>query len=354
MADLYIRNKILSPKELGDMKKQIICIIAALLLSGCMTVNEQKSDDLQPVTTASIAVSETQIETRRPAQVTSAQTETRTHINSSFGVQNGHSAYCEVNGNVPFFTDEEKACTKPFEIYSDLDPLGRCGPAYANVCKEIMPTEERGKIGMIKPSGWHTSKYDKSVIPDIYLYNRCHLIAYMLSSENANEKNLITGTRYLNVEGMLPFETRVGNYIENNPDNHVLYRVTPVFEGDDLVATGVQMEAWSVEDNGEGVSFCVFCYNIQPGITIDYATGDNWLDESSQTETETSVIVSSSSEAEAGKTYSYVLNTNTKKIHLPSCESVKETKEKNKAYSNKTIDELKNEGYKPCQRCNPS
>ena len=180
--------------------------------------------------------------------------------------------YVEVNGNIPFFTSDEYT-TEVFEEYSEIDYLGRCGSAFANICLEIMPAEERGKIGSIKPSGWKTVKYPE-VIEDLYLYNRCHLIGYQLSGENANEKNLITGTRYMNVEGMLPFENMVAEYIKNT-GNHVLYRVTPIFEGENLVASGVLMEAYSVEDNGKGISFCVYCYNVQPDIEIDYLTGES-------------------------------------------------------------------------------
>ena len=180
--------------------------------------------------------------------------------------------YAEVNGNRPFF-DNDDITTEVFETYSDLDYLGRCGTAYANICKELMPTEERGEIGMIKPTGWHTVKYP-DIIEDRYLYNRCHLIGYQLSGENANSANLITGTRYFNVEGMLRFENWVAEYVRET-NNHVLYRVTPVFDGNDLVAKGVLMEAYSVEDNGAGVEFCVFVYNVQPGIEIDYRTGDS-------------------------------------------------------------------------------
>lgn len=178
--------------------------------------------------------------------------------------------YVEIHDNKPFFTEEDMT-TNSFENYAPLDLLGRCGTAFANIGKDIMPTEERGPIGMVKPSGWHTVKYP-DVIEDLYLYNRCHLIGYQLSGENANEKNLITGTRYMNVEGMLPFENKVADYVEDT-GNHVLYRVTPRFTGNNLVADGVLMEAYSVEDSGEGLQFCVFVYNVQPGIEIDYATG---------------------------------------------------------------------------------
>lgn len=186
----------------------------------------------------------------------------------------GETPFVEVNNNVPFFTEGERSTTEVFEDYSPLDELERCGVAYANICKELMPTEKRGEIGMIKPSGWQTVRYD-DLISDKYLYNRCHLIGFQLAGENANRQNLITGTRFMNVTGMLPFENEVDAYVDET-DNHVLYRVTPLFRGDNLVADGVLMEAWSVEDDGEGVCFCVFCYNCQPGITIDYATGDSW------------------------------------------------------------------------------
>lgn len=189
---------------------------------------------------------------------------------SSFSLEDvpefdGTTPYVILNGNVPDF---QETTSEVFEEYSDLDVLGRCGAAYANVCKELMPTEERGSIGMIRPTGWHTVKY--SFIDGLYLYNRCHLIGYQLAGENANERNLITGTRYLNVEGMLPFENLVADYVKNT-GNHVLYRVTPIYEGNNLVASGVQMEAKSVED--DAIQFNVYCYNSQPGITIDYETG---------------------------------------------------------------------------------
>lgn len=184
-------------------------------------------------------------------------------------------AYVEINSNIPYFTDSEMSTTS-YEYYSDLDSLGRCGVCVANIGPDIMPTEERGEIGNIKPTGWHTVKYSE-IIEGNYLYNRCHLIGFQLAGENDNEKNLITGTRYLNMDGMLPFENMVADYVKKT-GNHVLYRVTPIFEGDNLVADGVLIEAESVEDNGSGILFNVFCYNIQPGITIDYATGDSTED----------------------------------------------------------------------------
>lgn len=184
-------------------------------------------------------------------------------------------AYVVLNGNVPFFTEEEYT-TESYEYYSDMDNLGRCGVTEACIGVDLMPTEERGDIGSVKPTGWHSVKYD--IVDGKYLYNRCHLIGFQLAGENANKKNLITGTRYLNIEGMLPFENMVADYVKET-ENHVLYRVTPIFEDDDLVAQGVVMEGWSVEDEGDGICFCIFAYNAQPGITIDYATGDSWLTE---------------------------------------------------------------------------
>lgn len=181
-------------------------------------------------------------------------------------------AYTVVNNNIPYFSEDEMN-EGVFETYSSLDELGRCGVAFANICQEIMPTEPRGEIGSVQPSGWHTIRYD-DLIDGNYLYNRCHLIGYQLAGENANECNLITGTRFLNTEGMLPFENMVADYVQET-GNHVLYRVTPDFQGNELVARGVQMEAYSIEDNGAGICFNIYAYNIQPGIIIDYSTGDS-------------------------------------------------------------------------------
>lgn len=188
------------------------------------------------------------------------------------------SPYVEINNNIPYF-DENDYTTEAFERYSKWDELGRSGVAFANICKDIMPKEgeERGEIGSVKDlSGWVQKRYD-DLIKDKYLYNRCHLIGWQLAGENANKENLITGTRYLNTEGMLPFENIVAEYIKDNNNNHVLYRVTPIFKGDNKLASGVQMEAWSVEDNGQGICFNVYCYNVQPRIFIDYATGESQI-----------------------------------------------------------------------------
>lgn len=292
-------------------------------------------------------------------------------------------AYVAVNNNEPFFTDSDMTTTA-FENYSDLDSLGRCGVAYANICKDIMPTEERGKIGMIKPSGWHTVKYD--VIKDRYLYNRCHLIGYQLAGENANPKNLITGTRYLNVEGMLPFENLVADYV-NNTGNHVLYRVTPMFSGSNLVANGVLIEAKSVEDNGGGILFNVYCYNVQPGVGINYENGDSWLDGTAPQEqsvqtgaaqnggsqssdgsqagasagdtgssgsitgsaasgSDTSPAENSVSDSSNSKTMVHITATG-KKYHRAGCRTLK------KSDTEVTLDEAKSMGLSPCGICNP-
>ena len=271
-------------------------------------------------------------------------------FDSSIIPEYSNSGTIVVNDNMPFFTEDDKKSTQSFEKYSELDSLGRCGVAFACIGKDIMPTEPRGEIGSIKPSGWHTVKYNG--IDGNYLYNRCHLIAYSLAGENANVRNLITGTRYLNTEGMLPYEIRVGDYIEYT-GNHVLYRVTPDFRGNNLLASGVLIEAFSVEDEGAGICFCVYCYNIQPGIVIDYETGESSGPEFTGSSEQTTTIAATSSSSSTSDSYKYVLNTNSKKFHYPYCASVKDMKEHNKEYSNESRDEIIARGYKPCGRCNP-
>ncbi len=279
--------------------------------------------------------------------------------------------YTAVNNNEPYFTSDNLT-TEAFENYSELDALGRCGVAYANVCLETMPTEKRGSISEVKPTGWHSVKYDN--VDGKSLYNRCHLIGYQLTAENANQQNLITGTRYLNVDGMLPFENMVADYVKET-DNHVLYRVTPIFTGDNLVADGVLMEGYSVEDEGDGICFCVYAYNVQPGITIDYATGDSWLSSEkgnfnsssggnsavSQSAADKSGTQQAAVQTESVKETSapvstgteYILNTNTKKFHYPSCSSVKQMKASNKKEYTGSRDDLIAQGYDPCKKCNP-
>ncbi len=241
--------------------------------------------------------------------------------------------YVTLDENQPDFPDADKTST-PFERYSQLDYFGRCGAAYANVGPETMPTEERGSIGQVKPSGWHTVKYD--FVDGKYLYNRCHLIGYQLTAENANPLNLITGTRYFNVQGMLPFEDQVAQYVKET-SNHVLYRVTPVYDDGALVASGVEMEAWSVEDQGEGVCFHVYVYNVQPGVEIDYQTGESWAVESDAD----------------GVEMTYILNTRSRRFHLPDCSGAASISEANRQEYTGTRDVLTAQGYEPCGSCNP-
>lgn len=245
------------------------------------------------------------------------------------------SPYQILNNNIPEFTEDE-ITTESFEQYAELDELGRCGTAFACVGVDLMPTEERGSISRIKPTGWDSVKYD--CVDGKYLYNRCHLIGFQLTGENANPQNLITGTRYMNVDGMLPFENEVADYVKGT-EHHVMYRVTPDFQGENLVANGVQIEALSVEDNGEGVSYNVYVYNIQPGIIIDYATGKS---------SEGSLEPADNTTGE-----SYVLNTNTMKFHLPSCGSVGQMQEEHREDFLGEREDLLEKGYEPCGKCNP-
>ena len=251
--------------------------------------------------------------------------------------------YVTVNANQPFF-EETDYTTEAFETYSELDALGRCGPAWACVGTELMPSEDRESISSVTPSGWINVEYDGQ-----YLYNRCHLIGFQLTGENANEKNLITGTRYMNVDGMLPFENMVADYVKET-DNHVLYRVTPVFEGDNLVASGVLMEAYSVEDSGEGVTFCVYAYNVQPGITIDYATGASAASGEDLPQASAPAQTTSGSEEE---TQQYVLNTSSMKFHEPDCSGVASMSDANRQDYTGSRQDLIDQGYTPCNICKP-
>ncbi len=292
--------------------------ILALVLALLFTFTGCESDKLQKLT------------------ITKQESQQQKAISLEMVPEFSGEPYIVLNSNKPDF-DESAFKTEAFESYSELDDLGRCGPAFANVGKELMPLEERGKIGQIKPSGWHTIKYD--CVDGKYLYNRCHLIAYQLSGENANEKNLITGTRYMNMAGMLPFENLVAEYIHNT-GHHVLYRITPFYERNNLVASGVQMEGESVEDRE--LQFNVFVYNNQPGISINYATGDSHLDdlaasESNPTDTEVT----------------FIINKNTHIFHLPNCSSVKDMKPQNRKETTQSRDKLLLEGNRPCGRCTP-
>ena len=287
-----------------------------------------------------------------------------------------------INNNVPDFTEEEIG-TDEFYEFSELDELGRAGCAWGCIGPSMLATEERGSIGMIRPSGWHTVKYD--FVDGLYLYNRCHLIAYSLCGVNADERNLITGTRYLNIEGMLGIENRVYWYVKDT-GYHVCYRVTPRYIGSDLLAVGVQMEAYSVEDRGKRLSLNTFCFNVQPGVLIDYKTGDNWLDpnyeiarsiltdsdsetvgarshEESPSDTQDPASITPSGEKDTNskenepyvpdEKVTYIINMNTGRFHLPGCQSVQDMKDKNRKEFFGTREELMEAGYKPCGRCNP-
>ena len=264
--------------------------------------------------------------------------------------------YVVINDNVPSFNKYELT-TKGYETYASLDALGRCGGAVASCGREIMPKpdEERDSISAVKPSGWVQAQYD--CVSGKYLYNRCHLIGWQLSAENANKRNLITGTRYMNTEGMLPFENMVADYIRET-DNHVAYRITPIYDGNDLVAKGVQMEAYSVEDEGEGICFNVFCYNVQPGVKIDYTTGRSWASESNKETTKKPVVVQTTREyvEETQKAVSYdtyVYSSKSDKFHYPSCRYAKTIKTEN--YCEYTGDRqgMIDKGYTPCKNCSP-
>lgn len=314
-----------------------------------------KGDTVPSQSDAPSASQGQQTESSAPTEITTASSFSLSDVPAYSG-----KAYTSVNGNVPYFTAAELTTTS-FETYSDLDTLGRCGVTYACIGQDLMPTKERGSIGMVKPTGWHTVRYD-DLVDGKYLYNRCHLIGYQLTGENANTQNLITGTRYLNIEGMLPFENMVADYIQET-NNHVLYRVTPIFEGNNLLANGVLMEGYSVEDKGAGVSYCVFAYNVQPGIEIDYATGESKLADGAQQEEQKTATVTPTPSPEPEKQEpvtgseasqaDYILNTNTKKFHYPTCSSVNDMKEKNKQEFFGTRDETIALGYSPCDRCKP-
>ena len=273
------------------------------------------------------------------------------------------SPYTEVNNNEPFFTDDDKDAISSSLKLNGFDELGRNEGGFACLTPLTLAKGERNPIGNIKPSGWHTVKYP-GVVEGNYLYNRCHLIGWQLYESETDESNLITGTRYFNVEGMLPFENKVADYIKDT-GNSVIYRVTPIFKKDNLLASGVLMEAYSLEDEGEGIKFNVFIYNVQPGVEIDYATGDSWLQNDNQTETNDNQTATSDKEKtpspqttpeptiEPKQSYEcdYILNKNTKVFHYPDCDSVSQMKEKNKEYFTGTKEEAMNMGYTPCHNC---
>lgn len=328
----------------------------ALFLAATMTITgcgNSKTEELHEETQTEASVENDSTEATSEGEVSAESTPTES---SSFSLTDipafSDSPYAVVNDNNPFFTDEELSSTS-FESYSDLDSLGRCGVAYASVGKDIMPTEKRGPIGHIKPSGWKTAKYD--CVDGKYLFNRCHLIGFQLSAENDNEKNLITGTRYMNVDGMLPFENMVADYVKET-GNHVQYRVTPIYEGNNLVASGVLMEAKSVEDAGDGILFNVYCYNNQPGVEINYTTGESHESgmntASASQEAKPSVDTNPSASTTQTET-TYILNTNTKKFHRPDCSNVSRISNANKGEFTGSREELMQQGYEACKNCNP-
>lgn len=247
--------------------------------------------------------------------------------------------FIAINENNPEFTEDDYT-TDSYEYYGELDSLGRCTIAMACVGRDLMPTEERESISSIKPSGWVQAQYD--FVDGNSLYNRCHLIGFQLTGENANEQNLITGTRYMNVEGMLPFENMIADYVKET-GNHVLYRVTPVYDGTNLVARGVQMEALSMEDGGDGICFNVYVYNNQPGVVIDYATGESQLSETHSTQTTTS----------EGTGGSYVMNVNSMKFHDSTCAQADSISGENREVFQGDRQELIDQGYVPAECCNP-
>ena len=260
-------------------------------------------------------------------------TDSASHTLDSIPEYSGR-AFVALNDNVPSFKESELT-TEGYEYFSELDSLGRCGVTMASIGQELMPTEKRESISHVYPSGWVNVPY--SFVDGEYLYNRCHLIGFQLTGENDNKQNLITGTRYMNTEGMLPFENMVADYVKET-GNHVLYRVTPIFAGEELVARGVQIEAYSVEDSGEGICFNVYCYNVQPGVIIDYATGESRIDEEY---------------LNSGEQNEYVLNTNSSKFHLPSCSGATDMSEKNRQDFEGSRELLIAQGYEPCSQCNP-
>lgn len=315
------------------LRIKALILAAAMLASmtGCST-NDKKEEN----TKASTAV-----ELQNEPQKDSVSTVTLADIPAYAG-----EPYVVINDNNPFFTKEEIAkATTSWEEYGDMDKLGRCSMCWASVGKDIMPTGERGSIGLVKPTGYRIVKYD--FVNGKYLYNRSHLIGWQLTGENANEKNLVTGTRSFNVDGMLPFENMVADYVRED-DGHVLYRVTPMFDGDDLVCRGVLMEAISVEDNGDSILFNVFVYNVQPGVKINYATGESSLDDG-----QTAGTGDSNSEAASDVDATYVINTNSMKFHKEDCPSISSMNQANKKVATSTRDELISEGYSPCGICKP-
>ena len=360
------------------MKRIVLLTLAlALFLGGC-EYSESSETETTNVTVKSVIVTENEVSetneisssttktsdsatqnTQSSSSSKSNQTSTtiqtspvKVELSKAFEIPRYEGKdYIVINNDIPYFMQSELTA-KAYETYSPLDSLGRCGVCTACIGKELMPTEERGSIGMIKPSGWQLSKYD--FFDGKYLFNRCHLIGYQLTGENANERNLITGTRYMNIGRMLDLENMTASYIRRT-GNHVLYRVTPCFEGNNLVATGVLMEAYSIEDSGKGVKFCNFVFNIQPNVSINYADGTNTLisaPTTTSTQTaKTTTQAAQNTQSSQSASREFVLNKNTKKYHETWCSSVKDIKDKNKGTYTGTEEELQKMGYSACKKC---
>lgn len=356
------------------MQRKLLSLLLAVLLlfplASCHSsyeADDAKSDTEESYYSSSDTVTEISSADAISSEKSSSGKEPSSSkkISSSQSVSGGKTDYSKIpaysgkpyvvlNNNKPVFSKAELT-TVAYEKYSPLDSLGRCGVAIASCGTELMPTGERGSISNIYPTGWRQAKYDS--VSGKYLYNRCHLIGWQLSGENANNKNLITGTRYMNTAGMLPFENMVADYIKET-DNHVAYRITPIFRGNNLLCSGVQMEAYSIEDDGEGICFNVYCYNVQPDITINYATGASSgktaaVSSSKPTASSKPAAVSSKAETDNSPSPSsvYILNTNSKKIHYPHCGSAKQIADKNRQEFSGNIDTLFDRGYTTCGNC---
>ena len=317
------------------MKKKLLSLVLILALLGsllCGCVEITIVEELPP---------ETHMEAVEPGDGTEGQasekpaSEGPAAFDYSTVPPYDGTPYAVVNGNQPFFRDEE-ITTRSFESYAPRDELERCGTAFACVGEDIMPTEKRESISEVKPTGWINVEYD--FVDGRYLYNRCHLIGFQLTGENANWENLITGTRYFNVQGMLPFENMAADYVKET-GNHLMYRVTPIFLEDELVARGVLMEAMSAEDRGEDLNYCVFVYNVQPGVAIDYSSGYSALAEDY--------------DLQAGEVKEYILNTNSKKFHRPDCSGAENMKAENRQVYRGSREDLIAQGYSPCGSCKP-
>lgn len=306
----------------------ILTLAMCLLLAGCQLAPQQSQQPQQTGGLVDLPVGDLSDWEAGPDE----EVYTPATIPDYFG-----EPFVPIYGNVPTFTEKDMT-TSSYEFYSDLDGLGRCGVTEACVGQDLMPTEKRESISSVRPTGWVQAQYD--FVDGKSLYNRCHLIGFQLAGENANNKNLITGTRYMNVDGMLPFENMVADYVKET-DGHVLYRVTPSFTGDELVARGVFMEGLSVEDKGESVCFYVYVYNVQPGVGIDYATGESWL------------LPDSGAASDGSEAAVYVLNVSSKKFHRPGCSGASAISESNRQQVTAARTDLVAQGYSPCGACKP-